>query len=65
MEDRFSKLFKSVKKGVLNLFLSIAMAYNVISCRKVAENTEILKIAIDHIDILCNNRLKGDFIICQ
>ena len=32
-------------KRVLNLFLSISMAYNVISCRKVAENTQILKIA--------------------
>ena len=26
-----------LKKGVLNLFLSISMAYIVISCRKVAE----------------------------
>ena len=34
-----------VLKGVLNLFLSISMAYNVISCQKVAENTQILKIA--------------------
>ena len=39
------KVVKSVKKGVLNLFLSISMAYNVISCQKVAENTQILKIA--------------------
>ena len=31
------------KKGVLNLFLSISVAYNVISCQKVAENTQILK----------------------
>ena len=38
-------IFKVVKKGVLNLFLSIFMAYNVISCQKVAENTQILKIA--------------------
>merc|ERR1719370_2639162 len=29
-----------LKKGVLNLFLSISMAYNVISCQKVAENTK-------------------------
>ena len=36
---------KGPKKGVLNLFLSISMAYNVISCQKVAENTQILKIA--------------------
>ena len=35
----------SVKKGAMNLFLSISMAYNVISCQKVAENTQILKIA--------------------
>ena len=34
-----------LKKGVLNLFLSISMAYNVISCQKVAESTQILKIA--------------------
>ena len=27
------------------IFLSIYMAYNVISCQKVAENTQILKIA--------------------
>ena len=45
VEGRFSKWFLSVKKGVLNLFLSISMAYNVISCQKVAENTQILKIA--------------------
>ena len=32
-------------KCVLNLFLSISIAYNVISCQKVAENTQILKIA--------------------
>ena len=29
----------------VNLFLSISMAYNVFSCRKVAQNTQILKIA--------------------
>ena len=33
-----------LKKGILNLFLSISMAYNVISCRQNAENTQILKI---------------------
>ena len=38
--------FKVVKRcSVVNLFLSISVAYNVISCRKVAENTKILKIA--------------------
>ena len=40
-----SRVLKSVKKGVLNLFLSISKAYNVISCQKVAKNTQILKIA--------------------
>ena len=45
VEGLFSKWFKSFKKGVLNLFLSISMAYNVISCQKVAENTQSLKIA--------------------
>ena len=45
VEGRFSKWFWRVKKGVLNLSISISMAYNVISCRKVAENTQILKIA--------------------
>ena len=34
-----------LKKGVMNLFLSISVAYDVISCRKVAENAQILKIA--------------------
>ena len=37
VEGRFSKWFLSAKKGVLNIFLSISMAYNVISCQKVAE----------------------------
>ena len=40
------KVVLEYKKGVMNLFLSISLAYNVISCRKVAENTKILKIAI-------------------
>ena len=39
------KVVLECKKGVLNLFSSISMAYNVISCQKVAENTQILKIA--------------------
>ena len=34
-----------LKKCVLNLFLSTSMANYVISCQKVAENTQILKIA--------------------
>ena len=48
LECNGGPIFKVVlecKKGVLNFFLSISMAYNVISCQKVAENTQILKIA--------------------
>ena len=41
IDGRFSKWFPSVKKGVLNL--SLSMAYNVISWRKSADNTQILK----------------------
>ena len=37
--------FQSVKKGVLNLFLSISLSYNVISCSKIAEIAQILKMA--------------------
>ena len=44
MEVRFSVVLECYK-DVLNLFLSISMSYNVISCRKVAENTQILNIA--------------------
>ena len=44
LEVQFSKWFYSVKKGVLNLFLS--MAYNVISCEKAAGKFEIAKFAI-------------------
>ena len=36
------KVVLECTKGVLNLFLSISMAYNVISCQKVAENTQLL-----------------------
>ena len=45
MEGRFWKWVLRVKKGVINLFLCISMAYNVISCRKIAKNTQTLKIA--------------------
>ena len=41
----FSKVFFRVKKGVINLFLCISMAYNVISCIEIAKNTQTLKIA--------------------
>ena len=47
----FFKVVLQCKKGALNLFLSISMAYNVISCRKVAENTQIVKIAKFAIEI--------------
>ena len=33
VEGWFSKWFQSVKNGVMNLFLCISIAYNVISCR--------------------------------
>ena len=46
VEGRLSKWFKSVKKGVLKLFLSISMAYNAISCRKVDEILKVAKFAI-------------------
>ena len=39
------KVILECLKGVLNLFLSISMAYNMISCQKVAEKTQILKVA--------------------
>ena len=45
MEVRFPKWFLRVKKGVINLFLCISMAYNVISCIEIAKNTQTLKIA--------------------
>ena len=41
----FQSGLKVLKKGALKLFLSISMEYNVILCRQVAENTQILKIA--------------------
>ena len=48
VESGGGPIFKVVlecQKGVLILFLPRSMAYNVISCQKVAENTQILKIA--------------------
>ena len=38
-------LLEFEEKSVMNLFLRISMAYNVISCREVAKNTQILKFA--------------------
>ena len=56
------------KKGVLNLILSISMAYNVISCRKVAENTQILCLVLvsiyffifDMMGTICTLKIKLD-----
>ena len=47
VESQRPPIFKAlgVEKGATHLILSISMAYNVISCQKVAENTQILKIA--------------------
>ena len=51
MEGRFSKWFLRVKKGVINIFLCISIAYNVISCTEIAKNTQTLKIADFKYDI--------------
>ena len=42
---RFSKWLQSVKKGVIDLFLCIAMAYNVFPCTEIIRNTQTEKIA--------------------
>ena len=44
-DTRFQKCSQSGKNGSKNPMISISMAYNVISCQKVAENAQILKIA--------------------
>ena len=36
MEGCFQSSSQELKKGVLSFFLSLCMAYNLISCRKVA-----------------------------
>ena len=41
---RFSKWLQSVKTGVINLFLCIAMAYNVFPCTEIIRNTQTEKI---------------------
>ena len=43
---RFSKWLQSVKKSVINLFLCIAMAYNVFPCTEIIRNTQMEKIAV-------------------
>ena len=42
---RFSKWLQGFKKGVINLFLCIAMAYNVFPCIEIIKNTQTEKIA--------------------
>ena len=44
-EIRFQKCSQSGKKGSKHPMLSISMAFNVISCKKVERNTQKLKIA--------------------
>ena len=44
-ETRFQKCSQSGKNGSKHPMLSISMAYNVISCKKVERNTQKLKIA--------------------
>ena len=44
-ETRFQKCYQSGKNGSNHPMLSISMAFNVISCKKVKRNTQKLKIA--------------------
>ena len=44
-ETRFLKCSQSVKDGSKHPMLSIYMAYNVISCKKIERNTQKIKIA--------------------
>ena len=44
-ETRFQKCSQSGKNGSEHPMLSISMAYNMISCKKVERNTQKLKIA--------------------
>ena len=44
-ETRFQKCSQSGKNGSKHQMLSISMAFNVISCKKVERNTQKLKIA--------------------
>ena len=44
-ETRFQKCSQSGKNGSKHPMLSISMAFNVISCKKVERNTQKLKIA--------------------
>ena len=45
LETRFQKCSQSGKNGSKHPMLSISMAFNVISCKKVKRNTQKLKIA--------------------
>merc|ERR1711949_141405 len=44
-ETRFQKCSQSGKNGSKHPMLSISMAYNVISCKKIERNTQRIKIA--------------------
>ena len=44
-DTRFQKCSQSGKNGSKHQMLSISMAFNVISCKKVERNTQKLKIA--------------------
>ena len=44
-ETRFRKCCKSGKNGSKHPMLSISIAYNVISCKKIERNTQKIKIA--------------------
>ena len=44
-ENRFQKCSQSGKNGSKHPMLSISMAYNVISCKKIEGNTQKVKIA--------------------
>ena len=41
---QFSKWLQGVKKGVIDLFLCLAMAYNVFPCTEIFRNTQTEKI---------------------
>ena len=44
-EPRFQKYSQSGKNGSKHPMLSISIAYNVISCKKIERNTQKIKIA--------------------
>ena len=60
-ETRFQKCSQSGKNGSKHPMLSISMAYNVISCKKVERNTQKLKIAArtTNLDVLSGKEFKS------